>query len=65
MNASPVAPKKGMVFDHANWLRGNVPLRCVVTMLKYGCVYYKPIDGGKRMYTSEEDFPRRVKEIVA
>jgi hypothetical protein len=43
--------KRGDTFTHARWLdTDHKPLRCVVTRVARGLVYWRPIDGGSPMY---------------
>lgn len=39
---------KGYVFDHSKWLdaKTSKPLRCIVTKVANGCIYYRPLEGG-------------------
>lgn len=54
--------KRGDLFTHAHWLDANHrPLRCRVTRVADGVVYWKPIDGGKSMYFPITESARYVK----
>lgn len=51
-------PKRGDEFVHARWLEedGVTPLRCRVTRVARGVVYYRPADNGAPEYISREKF---------
>lgn len=56
-------PTVGMKFEHARVL---IPDKSkaqtyVVTAIREGCVYYKPIDGGKSEYITIDRFSKIVK----
>lgn len=64
-----VTAKRGMEFIHAVWLDDlNKPLRCRVTAVRGGGVYWKGVyaDGslGKSTYCDASDFPSRIKEVL-
>lgn len=62
-------PRIGMEFIHASWLdENNEPLRCRVTAIRRGSVYWRGVyaDGrlGGSTFCDLAEFPKRIKSIV-
>ena len=62
-------PRIGMEFIHASWLDENYePLRCRVTAIRRGGVYWRGVyaDGrlGGSTFCDLAEFPKRIKSIV-
>ena len=48
--------KQGQIFIHTKWLDEDYkPLRCCITKISRGCVYWRPVSGGAPMYFAIEN----------
>lgn len=60
--------KRGTVFLHKNWLDPDdktKPMRCVVTRVGSGGVFWRPEGGGGPMWFTSDHVDRYVKEVVS
>lgn len=58
--------KPGETFTHAHWLdEQNQPLRCIVTAVRHGVIYYKPVSGGTSFYFPIEEAARYTRPDTA
>lgn len=71
MSTLPVSPKKWFEFTHAYWVDvdTNTPLKCRVTAVRRGLVYWKRVADGSVCGSSTlcciEEFARYVKPATA
>ena len=53
--------KRGDIFIHKFWLNEkNEPLKCRVTKIQHGVIFYRPVDGGKPAYFPIEQAARYI-----
>jgi len=54
--------KTGDTFTHRHWLDvHNRPLKCRITKIAKGTVYYRPINGGKAMYCDMTELAKYIR----
>lgn len=54
--------KRGDEFTHARWLDStNKPLRCVVTRVSLGWIYWRAVEGGKTYKFGADEIARYVR----